>query len=86
MFGNKVDNVARQGWHDAYEDMEKLKLRLFGFGNTRCLNVSTSDFTNSILGGHRARIHALECEVDALKDAIKELQSKKKTTIKKKRK
>ena len=56
-------------------ELDRLKLRLFGAGNTDCLNVRTYDPTNSILGGHRHRIQELEVIVVNLELKIEELRT-----------
>ncbi len=66
MFGNKDEGVRGE--------LERLKKRLFGTGNTVCLNVSTYDKTNSILGGHRYRIDELENQVHELQNSVAELR------------
>ena len=66
-------------------ELNRLKLRLFGDSNTDCLNVSTSDRTNSILGGHRHRIQNLEDTVHELRDVISELTKPKKRAYKKRK-
>ena len=67
MFGSNADNAAR-------DELRRLKLRLFGSGNTQCLNVSTYDPTNSILGGHRNRINRIESTVSTLTNLVYDLQ------------
>lgn len=89
MFGNKQEKADLMATaKEMRSDMDRLKLRLFGSGNTNCLNVSTSDETNSILGGHRNRIKELEETVQDLMGVVESLKPKKKVvkkTTKKKR-
>ncbi len=70
------------------EELDRLKLRLFGEGHTDCMNVSTWDRTDSILGGHRRRVADLENQVEELKLTIEGLKPKrrKSTSTKKKKK
>ena len=67
-------------------DLQRLKLRLFGSGNTDCLNVFTYDPTNSILGGHRGRIIELENKIYRIINKVNELIDLTKPTKKRKSK
>lgn len=48
-------------------EMDRLLLKLFGYGNTNCMNISRNDHSgNAILSDHETKIHSLTEENERL--------------------
>lgn len=57
-------------------ELERLKLRLFGSGNTRCLNVSANASSDALMSEYKGRIYTLERDVQVLKEQLAMLKRK----------
>lgn len=58
----------------ARRELDALKLRLFGDGNTECMNVSYNHYSgNAIISDHATKINDLRQDVRSLENQVKTL-------------